>query len=760
MSAYPILTALGLPAVSSFPSAECLQWSDDGQAVLLTRNAIYIMTPEPGIAVDTSSVVKQNLDRSLTLNSQKPIGWLRTMIEGDKGANLHQWVLTCQDWAAASLGSMDISFTAVACSPSNLSADAGCVYAILDSNHEVHLFHAVKNPLTGQWVKVNTVSLRISRARISWSPQPDFGMSPAPDVDGSLLAVGNKAGHVDLMRFPRFIHDSLSAGAYMEHVRMVPAGDRWITHVAWSSPTCISPGISRSYLACALADGSIVVVAVDQSLVPRTSSPALSPEYDIAVAVDDNDEQVLGADSRGVASLRWPILVFTKPGLVYLWSKPSAFAPWSDVRSIRLETQNLSVASTAFSRVSGIAYAQRRDALVISLADGSFHVIQQLSTNPLLVSGTSTDQLSSGAVSRTARAVFSKVEEEEVTRSDVNAIHGLTSYDGDAFYTWIHEAIQPNDFSYKHDAKHSHIIVTAQLWDGKSDDDILADIHTALSQCTPSRGVSPLSTLRAIFLQLRDRDKLARLHPRVLALLRAPPAPDAPAAAPTQWAGEAGPALRVAFRRSLRMHLFGRAGFLARRVRVLLAGFCQKQSADGEEGEKFATAQAEAVAELWPEVLRIVIRHVVAVSRLMTEEDVPFVFRVVVQALLVGVPADVQAEAQALRAQIQHTVPHIDALGLDEQCPACHAAVPLSDITTATCAAGHVWARCSVTSFILSTPMVRTCVGCKRKAFLAPPAGASSPSWLPPSARSWIVEELLHAARRCFFCGCSFVSLV
>lgn len=43
MSAYPILTALSLPAVTTFPSVDCFQWSDDGHAALLTRNAVYIL---------------------------------------------------------------------------------------------------------------------------------------------------------------------------------------------------------------------------------------------------------------------------------------------------------------------------------------------------------------------------------------------------------------------------------------------------------------------------------------------------------------------------------------------------------------------------------------------------------------------------------------------------------------------------------------------------------------------------------------------
>lgn len=70
-----------------------------------------------------------------------------------------------------SLGSLDPSLAAVACSPSNLTTDAGsvalqhltakthsnqsrCVLAILDSNMEVCLYTAVKSYLTGKWQKV------------------------------------------------------------------------------------------------------------------------------------------------------------------------------------------------------------------------------------------------------------------------------------------------------------------------------------------------------------------------------------------------------------------------------------------------------------------------------------------------------------------------------------------------------------------------------------------------------------------------------
>jgi len=71
-------------------------------------------------------------------------------------------------------------------------------------------------------------------------------------------------------------------------------------------------------------------------------------------------------------------------------------------------------------------------------------------------------------------------------------------------------------------------------------------------------------------------------------------------------------------------------------------------------------------------------------------------------------------------------------------------------------------ARCSITTFILSTPWVRTCIGCSRKAFLPLSMRTSpeQPSWLPMLARGWVVEELLEAVRRCLYCNNTFVRVL
>ncbi|KAK0478287.1 hypothetical protein IW261DRAFT_217115 [Armillaria novae-zelandiae] len=58
MSYYAVHTALNLPTATSHPSANCVQWSSDGQVVITTKSAVYIMTPDHGINFDTTSLLR------------------------------------------------------------------------------------------------------------------------------------------------------------------------------------------------------------------------------------------------------------------------------------------------------------------------------------------------------------------------------------------------------------------------------------------------------------------------------------------------------------------------------------------------------------------------------------------------------------------------------------------------------------------------------------------------------------------------------
>jgi len=166
-------------------------------------------------------------------------------------------------------------------------------------------------------------------------------------------------------------------------------------------------------------------------------------------------------------------------------------------------------------------------------------------------------------------------------------------------------------------------------------------------------------------------------------------------------------------------------------------------------------------------------------------KELPFISRIVVQSLLAGSPADLSQEGQFLSSLIQplaeasaspssilaYQTPDPSSASassqdnisrmLTEGCPACGLAVPLENITSARCGNGHTWPRCSVTVFILSTPWVRTCIGCSRKAFLPPSMmNKEIGQSLPVVAQGWVVEELLEAVKNCLFCGNGFVVIL
>lgn len=149
----------------------------------------------------------------------------------------------------------------------------------------------------------------------------------------------------------------------------------------------------------------------------------------------------------------------------------------------------------------------------------------------------------------------------------------------------------------------------------------------------------------------------------------------------------------------------------------------------------------------------------------------------VISSLLPGSPPGLAADAHLL-ADLETDASEKKQDQITEHCPACAAEVPFVEITNARCTNGHSWctaillsffatladqtsvARCTVTTFLLATPMVRTCIGCSRKTFL--PLSSRAPddtrNWLPTAARGWVVGEIIEAVSRCVHCGNSFVS--
>jgi len=455
------------------------------------------------------------------------------------------------------------------------------------------------------------------------------------------------------------------------------------------------------------------------------------------------------------------ILVHSKPGVVHLWSPLDPAGNWSGHRTLILQNQRLSVGSSSFHPVSGMYYVQHDDALIISLFDGSFHVIHDLTHEPTWLLSKPNATLTSEKLSVVSRSVFIRAEQGDIGNGDMNRLTGMVSYDGAASILWLHEAGRPGDFSYKHDARHNIMFIMAQLWDDSNDDAILRELADVVNLEKTALGQAPIHLLRPTFLYLRQPGKLSQLHSRVLDMLKSRSVDHSTSIVLTPWLGTLVPEVRREFKRSLARHLFGWDSFTSLRLRLSVADFAWKLSEDSEKQVECGHVAQTLLNAISHCLLRTIIRHLVAVITVLTPGDIPFVFRIVVQSLLPNSPPDLSIEAEHL-SEMVHTAMPADASfsnGLNEHCPACDVEVPLQDTISAVCSNGHVWARCSITSFILATPFVRTCIGCSRKAFL-PLSRSEVTNWLPTAARSWIVEELLEAVQRCLFCGNNFVTIL
>ncbi|KAF9004682.1 transcription factor IIIC subunit delta N-term-domain-containing protein [Cyathus striatus] len=785
MSSSRVLTALNVPTVTSYPSINSVQWSPDGQLCFVTKNAAYIMTPDHGINFDSKAVIRSTLSKD-NREDDNALGWFRTIVQLDKSAAF-RWPEYSQEWGAVSLGSMDVSLWAATFSPTNLSPDAGCILVTLSSNMDLTLWTGMKNCLKGEWIKIYDVTpylteiavddvdgpstsqvLKAQVVSITWTLQADFGAQPAASVDGSLLICGSRGGTVIFFRY--------NSKQTLDHVLTLSVAEKWISHVAFTEWKVVEPGICEGYVAYGTSDGAVGRIKVTQALHESPSSYPFDPTISIKMSAEQVDEPISEPDKYALTGIRWieaSILVYCKPGMIYLWSPPQSDEHvWYGSQHLALTTHKLSSTSSCLHPVSGINYIRKTDILVLTLFDGAFYIVHNVSRDPSWIHVEAESRAEREALSRVARDIFVRTEGDETDSNDMSRMTGVVAYDGAGIFLWAHEASRPADFSYKHDARHNSMLVVAQMWDGVNDDELLKNLTIILANAKAASGLSPLALLRPFFIHLRNPKKINTLLPRFLAILH--PNIDSDhtlSIRPPMYEGVLDSRLREEFRRSLSRHLFGWDVMQGMRMKLSLADFAWKLSDNEKKQEECGVVAQELLNSISHRILRTVIRHLMSVVDILTIADVPFVLRMVVQSLLPGSPMDLSAEGSHLSSLVKGIVACSNEAGeamdndvtkeLNEHCPACKVEVPLQDIISAVCPNGHTWSRCSVTTFILATPFVRTCIGCGRKAFL-PPSNATPVmrSMVPEVTQGWVVHELLEAVKRCLFCGNSFASVL
>ncbi|KAJ7653018.1 hypothetical protein B0H17DRAFT_1101093 [Mycena rosella] len=658
-----IYSVLNIPSITSRPSLSCLQWFGDGQVFFLTKGS---STP----------------DRGVHSGPQPP---------GDvHHSHVYIWPAGSQDYRAVSLGSMDIGLRAILCCPSDLTGNGGCVAAILSSNMDLSLWHTPKNMMSGEWVKLCDItpfteqSLRSQIISMAWSSHADFVISPAPRLNTSLLVPGTRAGTLILFRY----NPGAAKDGTIEHVATHEVeSDQWITHIALSPWMPVKGGESEIRLAYSNADGSVGLVKITQSLCAASSSSGFSLKYTIQT------------DIFPIGNM---IVVRTTPGVVSLWSGDSPTLGWSAQCSLRLCTQKL-------SPVSGLHYVPQEDAPPVYLFDGSIHAIQSLTEEP---------RLANLGAWRILRSAFTRTEKEKVSKLDVNRISGLIPYDESSVVLWVQESDQPSNFEYKYNVHQSTFVGkrAARLFDHPPHDALLRQLSSSLTT-KASSGATPLHLLRPIFLRFQD---LFDLQARVLETLLADVDlfPPSPILAP--WSSDSGPQLRAEFRKNLNQHLFGCNVLHSLRLR---ADFCWRNTANLAQVDEYSDVAQQFLRTISFIALIILCRHFSAVITCLRENDIPFLMRIVLQSSLPCVPPAFRAEAEALLNTVPAHIPSFsremhEKQAMEETCPACGLIIYFDGESDAVCPNGHSWGRCAVTSFILTTPMLRTCAGCGRKTFL------------------------------------------
>ncbi|KAF7324606.1 hypothetical protein MKEN_00501900 [Mycena kentingensis (nom. inval.)] len=772
-----------------------IQWTADGQVLFLTKLALYIMTPDHGLSFDPAAKIKAQL-RPVKKSASDPqtdvelISWYRTLVQFDRPVD-YRWPEQSQDWTSIVLGTVDIALWEATASPSGLSANAGCIIAALTASMDCSLWTAKRNGLNREWYRIfditpflldhfahEIISVRALKAQVTsihWSPQSDFGLRPAP-LDASLLVAGNRAGMLLFFRY---------RDLKVELVKTTTVAYEYVVRVAISPwRHTIESGKSDASVAFATEDGRVCILPIAQLLEMAPSASTFGFPYAPKLEILEHSMvEICRRDSRPARGLQWielrpgqNILVYTKPGSIGLWQAPSPSASWSGTKKFTLPIlPKLSTGTSSFHSSVGLVYLTRKDTLFVFLSDGTIRALREVSSQPTW------DTTESESLTRTARSMLVRVEPPGTITKDVVArASGVASYDGGATVLSLQEAIRPADFDYIHDAQHRNQFVVSRLWEATRDEDtddvIVHNLEETLRGCSAGSGLSPVHILRPTLFALPPRKLVGDIHSRLLDVLslstplaqaQVDPARDVSAIRIAPWTGALSAEMRMEFRESLRRHFYGWDVLLALRLRLGVADFLWRNSETAEKQTNTGNVAGVIVGAITHRFVRVVVRHLVAAMDCLQVSDVPFVLRMVVHTLLTnsGVPQDLKEEGTDLSARLFAAVPnaHPDiARGLSETCPACKVDIPFNEIGSATCPNGHVWGRCSVTTFILSTPRVRTCVGCSRKAFLPPSASASADesSWLPSSAQGWVVHELLEAVQRCLLCGNSFVSVL
>ncbi|TNY24367.1 putative zinc-finger of transcription factor IIIC complex-domain-containing protein [Rhodotorula diobovata] len=775
-----ILGSSNVPYSPSSPSPSALVRSPDGQLAAVARGEIHIFTPALGYtdaakaisangALASSAGTKGGADALAAASKGKgregEMPMLRSTIPVDK-RNIVKWADWADEYDLALPAGAEPFWRSATWSPSGMSALGGCILATLTTNAEVLLFESPKNGAKGEWFETADLTsllineivtdhsskatatrtirrelvaelLQCQTSSLAWS-----SAIPGTAQDLSLLALGHRSGDVTLWQLDDERRPVRVARFRPQDETNVLGALRWSDWTLSTAKDDIETATAQ--LAIADADGRVFAVPVSQALNIKASVGA-KRNYELGNAV-----RVADADGRAATQLEWvPTggkmqLAYTKLGTAHLAQLTDAQVvhEWE----VELETVGGEqwMGATSWAPAAGLQYLPSRDALLVTLSSGSFHLLHLPSchSSPLLH-----DTMLSSTYTSAARACFVTSLERArqhkdrfkaeghgaVTRREgakVLGVVALTSGNDDMDVAWVFETTRPDVFAYRTPADTRTHFVLANLAGADGPDGVLSAIDRALAAPKNVRTNAPLATLgpllHALAAHIRDPAFVAALLLKLQALPVPPAVP---------------PASETAFEEKLEATLNADEGLGRVRAQEALArGLLKHRAVLSPEHDHLAVLAQLGLAR---QLIKETLGRLTAVLGATPLSDVerPYHARLLLASASLFPPTPTDPAAELLPA---------DALAQayearEATCPACKAHVPLANVRYACCEKGHQWERCSLSLALIASVQVRTCSSCERKALL-PDALRDLPADGP-------VRRMLQAAKACVMCG-------
>ncbi|KAH7335189.1 transcription factor IIIC subunit delta N-term-domain-containing protein [Rhizoctonia solani] len=510
-------------------STDVMQYSADGQISVVTRSAIFIVTP------DFNAPSNQN-GHPLQGNH---LAWSKTAIH-DFGA-IKSWSDGRTEWSTLSLGTAENVWQAASWSPSGLNRLGGCLLASLTNNLQLAIWAPVKNPSTGEWTRVADITeyqiasyggedevapedlLKCQSCSIAWSGSCHEGTTPLLETKNhSLLAVGARSGDLSFFRWDL----STDAARYCFNFKVA---DAWIIRLVWSKWKPVDDNkpshFVQASLACGLSNGSVWVLNVKQG--PGGRDGDEREQYSVI-----DSTLVIEPDSRSITAMAFvemsprsqPLLAVAKPGFVTLCNIPvpteNEMAEDPSLHTVMLSSPRTSLASSAVSTCVGLHYVPSDDSLVVILAEGSIVTIANVSQNACLREQ-GERPISTHGLSKAVRRITGVAENRPLERAEYARIYGIHFMGTENYALWGQEVLQSYDLSFRIQATYKTRICLVKLWE--PDEDMNFRLATSLSVALSSHNLvtpySPGVILNQIMFELLQAGSIVSAAPRLLPVL-------------------------------------------------------------------------------------------------------------------------------------------------------------------------------------------------------------------------------------------------